>query len=295
MFAEFLANSSIAQNVYSAYELEILFWEYGNSEVNDGFSFRLPSGPRYEQLGELVVRRPTKTMKYEVVEVKYPLEHEDAYEALLELAREAGGMLPASQLKWLGVDGDVSSELKWFAWVLNRIMKVRFPKLISEEFWEGKSKSDGYKYILLKKPFTAFKLAIEEVGVDVLDAEIQKEKIRGQISRGMTKITRKERSQMLWDLLEKQPELTARDAAKIIGCSPSTITSLPAWKKKMGDVRKNNPKKPRMIQAGDPTAYQDGSRDRDYELKKLIAEQERDREASPIDYYGYNPVQHAND
>jgi hypothetical protein len=75
--------------------------------------------------------------------------------------------------------------------------------------------------------------------------------------------------------------VSVRELAKVIGCSEGTVVKLPAWRALMERRQKRaTPKALRAVQLSDKVLAATGEQDE--ELQRLIAEQEADREPSPL-------------
>jgi hypothetical protein len=87
-------------------------------------------------------------------------------------------------------------------------------------------------------------------------------------------------------LAKKKPAFvhgSARQWAKEIGCSPGLVTELPLWQQTMrrsGRGRKGAAPAPKVQSLNEATT---GEGVNEEVLEKLIAEQEADREPSPLD------------
>lgn len=90
------------------------------------------------------------------------------------------------------------------------------------------------------------------------------------------------------EILKQNPNITARDLAKEIGCSQGLISKLPAWqavmeKRRQGCVPKTSPKTVSLTK-GHESIIADNSDDED-ELAKLIKDQEADQKADEGKYF----------
>jgi hypothetical protein len=77
-----------------------------------------------------------------------------------------------------------------------------------------------------------------------------------------------------------------REWAEAIGCSEGLVPDLPLWRKTMeltGRGRGNARAAPKAVSLTHELEAATGEGDRDEELNRLIAEQERDHEPSPVE------------
>ena len=102
-----------------------------------------------------------------------------------------------------------------------------------------------------------------------------------QSSPAKPKLRRAEANVKARDYLKDNPEATAREVAEGIGCSLGMVPKLPAWKAVYEQRVKGRQPKPRTVSL--TTKLQRATGVEDESLKKLIAEQEADFEASPLE------------
>jgi hypothetical protein len=88
------------------------------------------------------------------------------------------------------------------------------------------------------------------------------------------------------DYLKKNPNAKLRELADEIECSTGLIAKLPVWKAVMEARKQGKKPKPRAIRLTDKIL---ATTNADDELRRLVEEQDRDQEASPLDRKGRSP------